>query len=233
MNLHKSHVLTNFRHATILYCLLFTLGSCDSGAQLLEVTDEMREAAFGENESAVLGKSGDITIGRNELYYANAAYGVSSPEEILSLSESARRLVIQKLLLRRMAIQQGDERGYYSTDEAARYLAPRMEKLLEEYYYHKAAGMEQIYAEAEKLKPNDEALKELLATDPALKGKGLTVDQIRRERDVLIRRIARRRAEIARQKAIDELLQSYPPLEITPGRTGSLSGNSRSDGGLP
>ena len=99
-----------------------------------------------------------------------------------------------------------------------------MEKLLEEYYYHKATDADRIYAEAEKLKPDDEALRELLATDPALQGKGLTVEQIRRERDVLVRRIARRREEIARQKAIDELLKSSPPMEITMPDIGGLNG---------
>ena len=196
--------------------LVLFLGACSPGKQLASSLEDLRDEAFGDSGSVVYGRAGDITIGANELYYANAAYGVSTPAEIEALSESAQRLVIQKLLLRRMAIQKGLDEGYYSTDEAARYLAPRLEKLFEEYYYHKAAGVEAIHAEAEKLKPDDEALKQLLETDPALQGKGLTVEQIRRERDVLVRRIARRRAELARQKAVDELLRNSPPLEIFP-----------------
>lgn len=218
MNLNHSRVFCNIRHASIYACLLLALSACgNAGARLIQVTADLRESAFGDGGETVYGSAGDITIGERQLYYANAAYGVSEPEDILALSDGARRLVIQKLLLRRLAIEAGEDEGYFSDEEAARYLAPRLEKLLEEYYYHRAAGVEAIYAEAERLKPNDEALRELLANDPTLKGKNLSVDQIRRERDVLIRRIARRRAEVARQKAIDELLKSSDPLEVSPG----------------
>ncbi|MCR9145512.1 MAG: hypothetical protein NXI24_24950 [bacterium] len=221
MNLNHCRVIFNMRRAATLSLLIFATAGCGVGDPLPGVAEDLREAAFGENAGEVYGSSGDISIRENELYYANAAYGVSSPEEILALSDSARRLVIQKLLLRRLAIQAGEERGYFGDEEAARYLAPRLEKLLEEYYFHRAAGVDAIYNEAEKLKPNDEALKELLATDPALKDKNLSVEQIRRERDVLVRRIARRRAEIARQKAVDELLKASDPLQITPANPGA------------
>ena len=209
-------------HFLIISSLFVSHLGC--GTNLTDAVEDLREDAYEGGGDAVYGKAGDIIIKKGELYYANAAYGVSGPDEIMALSDSARRLVIQKLLLRRMAIESGRDKGYYDSEEAARFLAPRMEKLLEEYYYHKATDADRIYAEAEKLKPDDEALREFLATDPALQGKGLTVEQIRRERDVLARRIARRREEIARQKAIDELLKSSPPMEITMPDIGGLNG---------
>lgn len=197
--------------------------ACDPAGELSELSHELRESAHGEEGGAVAGKAGDLILHEGELFYANAAYGVSTPEDIAGLSDGARRLVIQKLLLRRLAIERGESEGYYSGDEAARWLAPRLDKLLEEYYYHRAAGLAGVYAEAERLKPDDEALRELMKTDPALKGKPITLEQVRAERDVLIRRIARRRAEIARQKAIDELLKSSPALEIPAQGPGALS----------
>lgn len=208
--------------AALAALLLGCVACGDPAGQLSGLGDELRDSAYGEAPGAVAGQAGDITLHDNELFYANAAYGVSTPKDIAGLSDGARRLVIQKLLLRRLAIERGADEGYYSGEEAARWLAPRLDKLLEEYYYHRAAGLDAVYAEAERLKPDDEALRELMANDPALKGKKITLEQVRAERDVLVRRIARRRAELARQKAVDELLKSSPALEIPAAGPGSL-----------
>ncbi len=49
--------------------------------------------------------------------------------------KEARSLALRRLALRRLAVAAGQSEGIYSSEEAARYIAPRLEKILEDYYY--------------------------------------------------------------------------------------------------
>ena len=76
--------------------------------------------------------------------------------------------------------------------------------------------MQKIKAEVQKLAPDEAALKELLARDPRLQGRNLSVSDLEREKQRLVRRLIRRRMARAREASIARLLQKYPDQEARP-----------------
>ncbi|MCB1315378.1 MAG: hypothetical protein KDK27_05450 [Leptospiraceae bacterium] len=179
---------------------------------------DMRNYVYSSDtkDEKVYARSGNVTLMKSELQYANQAGRVLTPDEILELPEGARRLLLKKLLLRKIAISKGENEDIYGTPEAAAYLLPRIEQLLEEYYYHSAGDFAGIERETDRLKPGDAEIEEFLRTNPVAREENLSAEAVRQERDRIIQRLIRRRTAEARQKVIQDLLQEHPNMEVFP-----------------
>jgi hypothetical protein len=203
-------------NVVILIFFATALPMCGLQKSLERAMNAMESDVSDAPASKVLGRAGELTVDDANFYYANAAYDASSPEELSALSEGARRLVIQKILLRRLAVQKAFEEDLLSDPEAARYLWPRMEKLIEEYYYYKTGNFQQIEREVARMRPDDATLAEFMTENAAVRSAGASEAQVRAEQERILRRVQLQKMSEAREKAVRALLDSSPRLEVTP-----------------
>lgn len=189
--------------------------SCHPHDALIEGYSDLKEDVY-PTQSAIIAHQGPIKLSRNNIYYVNSAGRLLRNDEILALPEGARRLILKKVLLRQLAVHAGRSESLYNDAEALEYILPRMEKILENYYYYKKSNFTRIESEVQKLAPDERALQELLDHDSRLKGRALSVSDLKREKDRLLRRLVRRRQNRAREESIARLLNKYPPAEIVP-----------------
>lgn len=164
----------------------------------------------------VLGKSGDATVTEGSFLYSDGNRVVDAAR-LKSISEGVRRLYIKKHLLRQIAIARGIDDDIYDSPEAAAFILPRLEKIMEEYYYHHEGRFDSIAARTRKeLRPDDAALEEFVKKNPAVKKAGLGRKQVEAETDRVLGRVAEMRMSRERQKIIEQLLKDSPPMEIFP-----------------
>lgn len=193
-----------------------SLPMCGMQSSLERAMNAMESDVNDAPASKTLGRAGELTVDDANLYYANAAYDAASPEELAALSEGARRLVIQKILLRRLAVQRAFEEDLLEDPEAARFLWPRMEKLIEEYYYYKTGNFAQIEREVARMRPDDATLAEFMSENAAVRSAGASEAQVRAEQERILRRVQLQKMSEAREKAVRALIDSSPRLEVTP-----------------
>ncbi|MBI3395479.1 MAG: hypothetical protein HY042_06570 [Spirochaetia bacterium] len=167
-------------------------------------------------EARTIARSGPLEIKLNNFFYAGADGRVVSAGDLNIMDPGVRALTLKKELLRRSVVEDGIKDGLYSSPDAAAYVLPRLEKILEEYYYYRKGGFARLAAESEKFAPDDAALSALLKSDPKLARSGAGMADLKRERERLVQKIAERRMEEERQKIIGEFLKSHPPLEVLP-----------------
>ncbi len=164
----------------------------------------------------VIGKSGSQQIRERDFAYDTADGGTIQPSDLRNMDAGLRGLTIRKALLRRLVVEQGIREGIFTSADAAAFLQPKLEKILEEYYYYKKGNGETLTAGAEETAPDDEALAALLKTDPQLTKHGAGMADLKRERARVVRRMVERRAEGERQKLIQDILKNNPPIEVFP-----------------
>ncbi len=95
------------------------------------------ESSRGDMSPA--GRSGDTLIRRSDFLYAVSDYESVDARQLKEMPAEIRAVFIKKLLLRRAAIQEGMREDMYSSLEALQFILPRLEKIMEEYYYFKKA----------------------------------------------------------------------------------------------
>lgn len=164
----------------------------------------------------VIGKSGSHVIRERDFAYEGVEGVTIQPSDLQNMDAGIRSLTIRKEVLRRLIIEEGIREGIYVSADAAAFLQPRLEKILEEYYYYKKGNMESLAARIEKSAPDDAALAALIKSDTKLAKSGARMLDLKRERALLIRRITERRADEERQKLIREIIQKNPPIEVFP-----------------
>lgn len=110
--------------------LLLTISACrlDPAEQLAR----LQERAYGSDRGALLAEAGEVRVSEADFALASESGSVSQLDRA---QKEARTLALRRLALRRLAVAAGQSEGIYSSEEAARYIAPRLEKILEDYYY--------------------------------------------------------------------------------------------------
>ena len=195
-------------------CLVFV--ACNE--PIVEIYGQLK-GSYAERSAVagrVLGKSGDHAVSEGDFLYSDGNRVVDA-QKLKGISEGVRRLYIKKHLLRQIAIAQGIEDDVYDSHEAAAFILPRFEKILEEYYYHHEGRFDSIAARTRKdLRPDDAALDEFTKKNPAVKQAGLKREQVAAETDRILDRVAEMRQSRERQKIIEGLIKESPPMEIFP-----------------
>lgn len=185
---------------------------------VVDVYDRLKDN-FAERSVAqgrLLGKSGDATVSEGDFLYSDGNRVVDA-DGLKSISEGVRRLYIKKYLLRKLAIERGVSDDIYDSPEAAAFILPRLEKIMEEYYYHHEGKFGTIAARTKKeLRPDDAALDEFMKKNPAVKKAGADREQVEAEADRILGRVAEMRMSRERQKIIERLIKDSPPMEIFP-----------------
>lgn len=164
----------------------------------------------GSSPDGVLGTSGDIKVTRGDFRYASSDLESFSGKDLDQLPDGMRTLLIKKMLLRRMAVEQGLKEGIFDTPEAAGYILPRLERILDEYYYYQKADFERMQADSQKIIPDEEALKEFSKSRP-----GTTPDQAHQAASRIAQEAAMRRFVEKRRLLMEELIRKYPTIEVS------------------
>ncbi len=132
-------------------------------------------------------------------------------KDVEGMSERERGLLLKRAFVRRAAVRSGLAEKMFDSEEAARYIFPRLEMILEDYYYYKKGDPERVRRSVEAMKVDDESLSQALKDDPSLAKAGVTEDQLRRKRDRILERMFELRMMQAKQKSMEELLRQYHP----------------------
>lgn len=213
--------MVNIYRTLTKLCLAGGLSACVGlsacGSPLVDAYSGIQESAaeVRKPEGRLLGKTGDVHVTEARFAYADGQRVVDS-EKLSRVDTGVRRLYIQKHLLRQLVIERGLDEGIYNTPEAAAFLLPRLERAMEEYYYHQAGNFDHIEAEVKELRPDDATLARFAKTDPAVRKAGLGQDAVAAETDRILGRLAEVRMSRARQKIMSRLLKENPPMEIHP-----------------
>ncbi len=163
-----------------------------------------------------LGKSGTLSVTEGSFFYADGNR-VLDADGLKPIAEGVRRLYIKKHLLRQLAIAKGIEENIFDSPEAAAFILPQLEKIMEEYYYHHEGRFASIEDRTRKeLRPDDAALEEFVKTNSTIKKAGLGRKEVEAEADRILGRVAEVRISRERQKLIEQLLKDNPPMEIFP-----------------
>jgi hypothetical protein len=200
-----------FVQISLMFVLLPVSAACSNNNAVDFYTKELKGMAA--KKGTVLGRTGDVVVGETDFFYAMSDTAVLSSDDLKAMEPGVRKLTIKKELLRRAVVASGIREGLYSDREAAEFLVPRLERLLEEYYYYKKGGYADIERKTERAMPDDAALKELAEKDPGVKKAGAGVHELTRERARVSRRIAEQRFLEQRRKVIEDFVKTHP-LEV-------------------
>ncbi|MBI3395735.1 MAG: hypothetical protein HY042_07870, partial [Spirochaetia bacterium] len=156
-----------------------------------------------------------VVVHEMDFFYSGSDGGELRASDLAGLDAGVRRTVIKKELLRRAVISAGVKEGIYADDEAVAYLLPRVERLLEDYYYYRKADFHGIQRSTVLNTPDNASLQEFARTNPIVKSAGADVKMLAAERDRMARRITEKRFTEARGRVIQEFLASHPRLEVS------------------
>jgi len=201
--------------------LFFSIMSCGNHGDLSAAFENELDdytllesrAAFGTD---LLGRVGGVEISEKDFMYVDATGETIGPGELRSMDAGLRAMVVKKALLRRMVIKKGMEEKIFENPEAIEYIVPRMEKIFEEYYYYRASNPSVVRREVEQVVPDEAALRALLDSDPDLKKQNATMDDMNKQREVVIQRLISKKMAQKRREVIDAILKSSPPIEVFP-----------------
>jgi len=169
----------------------------------------------GRDTAGIVATSGDVRVREDDFLYQLNDNLVLDKNDLRTFSQDLRKVLLKKAVLRRLAIQEGIGRDLFADEAAARYILPRFEKMLEEYYYRRAANYDAIFARVKSIAPDETVMQAYIEKQ----SKKSQVDPvaIRAERDRLLRSIAEKRLDEEKLKIIDELLAKNPSIEIRDG----------------
>lgn len=85
-------------------------------------------------------KAGSIAQSESTILYAMPDGSVITQAELRVLAAAEKELVLKKALLRRLVIEKGMRESVFSDREAVRFLLPRLEQAMEEYYVMRKSG---------------------------------------------------------------------------------------------
>ncbi len=176
--------------------------------------DGVYDTVPGASGGEVLVSSGELHLKGSDMGYAVSLDRVYTMQELKNLEPGVQRLLLKKALLRKMALQAGLDEKVFASREALQYILPRLERVMEDYYYYNKGGYETIARETARLDPGDAVMKEFLEKNKALKKAGLALKDVNRQKEAILRVLTRKRQEEARNRVMEELLKANPPIEV-------------------
>ncbi|MCE9598108.1 MAG: hypothetical protein K8S54_09100 [Spirochaetia bacterium] len=202
--MHPYHVAKYFIPIALS---LIAAWNCSKANTIKTTVENLREVAGLQQRGAILGRLGAIEVGEGDFLLGGTVDSIDS-SELGELSKQAREMAIRQMTVRRYVITKGIEEKAFEDTEAARYLYPRIERILEEYYYYRKANGARLEAESEKLALGDPEIKAFLARNPTMSSRSLMEGDVKRETRVLIRRIVAERVRQSREAMRKELLEN-------------------------
>lgn len=197
----------------VLLCAVVALAST-----LLARAHDAGVKAFYENlfrraeqpgSTRLLARMGEVNI--TEQNFSFTALNGESTAPLSTLPLDARRLILQRLLLRRLTILRGLQEGVFQTPDAARYLLPRVESALEEYYCYVRGNLRGLELEEAALLSSQDLPHRLSAELAPLKRQRPSPEQLRQEVRSLFAKRRAARLNQARQSLARELIEKDPP----------------------
>ena len=201
------------------FCTLVSCGgsSADEAYRNLALYAKQTSASNSTSDLSIrrkpAGKFGNIILLNEELNYVLDNNRSLDHEALQEMSAALRSLVIKKQLLRRRIIELGMQAGIYDTPEAARFLLPRLEKILEDYYFSKKGDFAKIEKRVQALDIPGENLDEILQSKQNDGGK-LNKAKLVSAKNKLLLKLRLAEEAKARQKIIQDILKNSPPLEV-------------------
>lgn len=165
--------------------------------------DGIRELELGKVGSVSV-KNGDfvyeVVPGGETLYYSSLA----------SMEIGERNLLIKKLLLRRLAVKHGISEGVYGDTDALLYIIPRLERVLEDYYYEKAIDKKKIEAGLEKFRLPEAELQALARRNS---GK-YSSQELDLGQKVILQRLLKQQIDQKRVQIMQNLLEQEGGIKV-------------------
>jgi hypothetical protein len=162
----------------------------------------------------VLAKSGEYEIRQSEAYFARENLTVLTGEEISKLPLNSRRLALTALMLRRLAVQEGLKNDIFSTPDAREYILPRLEKIMEEYYYYKLSQEAAWSGRLRSIKDDEQAIDSFINSDPDLKKRHIERTDLSATISSAVERVIAEKRVIEYSRVKQQILSKNPPIEV-------------------
>jgi len=166
-----------------------------------------------DNKGPVIVKSAHYDLHRDSFSYAVASDHVVTMKDALEMPSREKMLLFKRAFLRKAAIQSGLKEGIFDSEEAQQYILPRLESILEDYYYYEKARPDRIKRSLSSLNVDDESLAALLKEDPAL-ARVASPEKLRHEKDRILERLYELRMAQAKKQAMENLLKTLDPQVV-------------------
>ena len=108
----------------------------------------------------------------------------------------------------------GIREGLYDDAAAAAYLAPRLERLMEEYFFYRKANYPEIERRVKRLGPSEAVFKEFLKKSPVMKKGKISESAARRVKERIMRNMARKKFQEKRRAMIKKILRENPRMKL-------------------
>ncbi|MBE7438194.1 MAG: hypothetical protein HS115_07020 [Spirochaetales bacterium] len=149
-----------------------------------------------------LARAGSIQVTKRNFFYATGSEVIDLPELEL-LPGEARQIVLKKVIARRLAIASGAKTGIYESEEAAKYILPRLEAILEDYYYLQQSTQRGT-GNGSAILPGKEELSAWAA------GRGISDEQARLRAGRILSSYNKLKSQQLREQILSELLLENP-----------------------
>lgn len=179
-----------------------------------QISELYRSTRNSSKSGPVIVKAGNHQIQQGDSSFARDNYSVLTPVEIAELPSNSRRLALTALMLRKLTIEDGLDKGIFDTPDAHKYILPRLEKVMEDYYYYKLSE-EEIWSERLRALKNDKrAIESFLKDDPAFSKRKLSQADISESLHNAIERIIAEKRLVEYSRIKQNILVTNQPIEV-------------------
>ncbi|MBX7059352.1 MAG: hypothetical protein K1X75_14910 [Leptospirales bacterium] len=133
--------------------------------------EALQQRAYGSERGPQLAEAGGARVFEGDLHLVNRSGEELGPVALQGMATEARNLALRRLALRRLAIAEGFRLGIFESSEAASYLAPRIEQLLEDYYYYERGRFSSLQRALHDAGPSAADLRTAALQNPRLAGR--------------------------------------------------------------
>lgn len=194
----------------IYFFSIFFISACKNET----IPDMYRDLLNSSSYGPVLAKSGEYEIRQSDANFARENLTVLTGEEITELPLNSRRLALTALMLRRLAIQEGLKDDIFNTPDAREYILPRLEKILEEYYYYKLSQEASWSGRLRSIKDDEQAIDSFINSDPELKNRHIGRTDISATINSAIERVIAEKRVIEYSRIKQQILSKNAPIEV-------------------
>ncbi|MDH5656717.1 MAG: hypothetical protein OEZ34_12465, partial [Spirochaetia bacterium] len=120
-----------------IFVSLYKSASCShpSSSILLYQDLVQKHQSLFADDSALSAESGSLKVSSGSFLYSLPDGRIYDFKEIKSLTLNVQKVLLEKAILRKMAVSDGIQKNIYQGPDFEKYFLARQEKILEEYYY--------------------------------------------------------------------------------------------------